>query len=182
MSKFAILSLPRSGSHMLASALDSHPAICCTGEYEMVEKFPIGRYPGAVVGCIVQSYHIDRHVAPPWLPEAKLILLFRPTREIIQSLYHGSENGTNYSQCLTQADHSGLQRHPYPDRHYSYLEAQRDIISEYARGRNHIMISYRSLCRDKDVRAIRWEVAHRICDFLEVDRQHPLKTTTHKPT
>ena len=59
--KFCILTRPRSGSHMLASALDSHPEICCHGEYGM-DKYPLvlGKHPAEVQGWIVQEPLMDK--------------------------------------------------------------------------------------------------------------------------
>ena len=182
MTDFAILSLPRSGSHMLASALDSHPAIKCVGEYNTYpEKFPIGLRSGAIEGCIVQGYHISGNIAPGWLPKAKLILLNRPIPEILYSLYKGHAAGGNYSQYLKPTDRSEDIHYPIRERHWAYLEEMRDIVKQYVEGREHMTVSYQSMCKGSDARAIRWEVAHQLCDFLGVARQ-PLRPVTHKPS
>ena len=179
-SLFAILSLPRSGSHMLASALDSHPAIRCTGEYGMTEKFPIGLMPGAVEGCIVQSYHIDRGIAPPWLHDAKIILLNRAFIDIARSQYLNDEHGRTATQFLSPSDSPGVQ-HKVPDKRLGYLRDQRTILLNYVQDREHLAVSYKSLCGGGDARVIRREVAHLICDFLDVT-YHPLRPATHKPS
>lgn len=167
---------------MLASALDSHPAIKCVGEYNTYpEKFPIGLMPGAIEGCIVQGYHIEGKIAPGWLPKAKLILLNRPITEILKSLYTGAENGGNYSQYLEPTVTPDPIRYPINERHWAYLESLRDMLKEYTDGRESMTVSYNSLCKGADTRAIRWEVAHQLCDFLGVPR-HPLRPVTHKPS
>ena len=48
---FYIVTKPHSGSHMLASAINSHPDVSCGGEYGFVDRrAPYGE--GQVVGCI----------------------------------------------------------------------------------------------------------------------------------
>ena len=180
MTDFAILSLPRSGSHMLASALDSHPNIRCTGEYEMIEKFPIGRSPGRIEGCIIQSYHIDQNIAPKWLDTAKIILLNRSFEDIAKSQYFNDEFGRTSTQFTVPTKRTGIVHH-VPDERLRYLTDQRAILLNYIDGREYLQVSYQSLCRGADARTIRWEVSHLLCDFLDVTYQ-PLRPATHKPS
>lgn len=180
MYDFFILSLPRSGSHMLASALDSHPDICCTGEYGMTEKFPIGRSGGKIKGCIVQAYHIQQGIAPPDFDTGRLIWLTRPVYEIAISRHYDNANGASAAQYLEPTEKTGVQRLVLPDT-VKNLQIQIGVVTQVARAREHLAVNYKGLCAGKDTRAIRWEVAHQLCDFLEVDRQ-PLLPATHKPT
>ncbi len=165
---------------MLASSLDSHPDIQCSGEYDMIEKFPLGREPGRVKGCIIQSYHLDRGIAPPLPPETKLILLNRSFEEIARSQYCNDELGRSSTQFLSPTDSFGI-FHKVPDERLRYLKEQHAILTSYIEGREHLSVSYKSLCKGADVRVIRWEVMHLLCDFLEVDRR-PLRPLTYKPS
>lgn len=180
---FAILSLPRSGSHMLASALDSHPEIQCQGEYGMTEKFPLGRRPGRIKGCIVQGYHISRHIAPPWIRNSRIIVLTRSLLAIAKSLHYNTMNGSTYDQHLEPVQRGPQRSTPSPDT-IRRLEAEQEAIAhflEFANPNALLHVEYRLLCGDKDARAIRWEQAHRICDFLGVERL-PMRPLTHKPS
>ena len=184
MYDFIILSLPRSGSHMLASALDSHPDIQCAGEYEMTEKFPLGRTEKRVKGCIIQGYHILRQIAPEWVNDVKIIRLMRPLDAIARSLHYGSPTGACYEQHLEPVERD-FTRGYYPPTQSTKLRlnAEAAAIHAFLNARGHerlLTVTYHGLCGSKDAEAIRWEQAHRICDFLEVDR-HPLIPKTRKP-
>ena len=92
---FIILTVPRSGSHMLASALDSHPDICCIGE---VGKRPLydwlGTSGGEIKGGIVD-------VPCRWqiTPEHKVICLTRDPAEIARSKHSRLSNGLFLPNC-----------------------------------------------------------------------------------
>lgn len=165
---------------MLASALDSHPDICCTGEYGMTEKFPIGRSPGRVNGCIVQSYHLDRGIAPSWLSEAKLIWLTRPLQDIALSRHYNNIAGTSSEQHLEPVKRDKHYEHVL-SKTYIDLHKQRDVVTDFILNKEHLCIGYQSLCRNADIRTIRREVMHLLCDFLGV-KHHPLRPVTHKPS
>jgi LPS sulfotransferase NodH len=55
---FAIVATQRSGSHLLATALNSHPDIACVGEVAR-EELTIGEVSGRVRGCILMYNHLD---------------------------------------------------------------------------------------------------------------------------
>lgn len=61
---FYIVTAPVSGSHMLASALDSHPDIQCRGEYGFKDYADdLGAVSKRVKGCITHIKHWNfRHV------------------------------------------------------------------------------------------------------------------------
>lgn len=165
---------------MLASALDSHPDIQCEGEYGMIEKFPLGRTEKAVKGCIIQAYHIQRSIAPGWVKNVKVIYLERPLPEICESLFRGSPTGQNFSQHLEPAE---PKKPCQPDKNtFEQLQNLRQHVRGFLDTLDHYhTVTYRQLCGDKDSRAIRWEAAQPICDFLDVSRE-PLIPKTHKPT
>ena len=146
----------------------------------MTVKFPMGLRAGAVEGCIVQSYHIDRHIVPPWLDSAKLILLNRSIVEIAHSQYLNDEHGRTATQFLHPSDSTGVQ-HEVPDERLGYLADQRAILLNYVQDREHLAISYKSLCGGKDVRVIRSRISHYLCDFLDVT-YHSLRPMTYKPS
>ena len=166
---------------MLASALDSHPQIQCRGEYGMVEKFPIGRTEKGVKGCIVQGYHILRQLALPagW-PVAKIIRLTRPLDEIARSMHYSTADGQSYEQHLSPVQRTMAVSKPTTAT-IRRLEAEEYAVTDWLRIRNFLPVRYDLLCGGKDARAIRWEQAHRICEYLEVQRR-PLIPVTHKPS
>lgn len=183
MYDFIILSLPRSGSHMLASALDSHPEIQCSGEYGMKEKFPLGRNPKRVKGCIIQGYHILREIAPKWIYAVKVIYLYRPVDEIAKSLHYLSPSGQSYDQHLHPAARTEKLYWEVDKETRNRLNSEQQALIDCLAKCDYpdvLTTSYQSLCKGKDARTLRWEQTHRILDFLKVERM-PLKPLTHKP-
>lgn len=181
MYDFIIVSLPRSGSHMLASALDSHPDIQCEGEYGMIEKFPLGRTEARLRGCIVQGYHILGQIALPtgWAT-AKIIKLTRSIDQIADSLHATNDDGQSYSQHLEPVRQQMPGGKP-TQKTWSRINDEHEAILNWLLLRQYLTVTYDALSGGKDCRAIRWEQAHRICDYLGVER-HPLIPKTHKPS
>jgi len=166
---------------MLASALDSHPEIRCSGEYEMTEKFPIGRSPGTIEGCIVQSYHIDHKTAPKWLEEAKLMLLYRPLQEIARSLYYDNESGRNHDQHLEPVTRDKT-RYIVDQNKLDYLHRQHDLLTSYAVKRGGFLyLTYEWITKGLDTRVLPVYAERVLSEFLDVDR-HPLTPATYKPS
>jgi len=179
MYDFIILSLPRSGSHMLASALDSHPEISCEGEYEMIDKIPIGHTRKQIHGCIVQAYHIRREIAPISIP-TKIIRIKRPLVQIVASRFLNSIDGTNSDQHTEPVKKEGIS-HTLKFKVWNDLLHDSLALDEFTASNPALTVSYNDMCKGKDARKIEHETALRICDYLEVTRA-PLIPATYKPS
>lgn len=168
MCDFAILSLPGAGSHMLASALDSHPQISCSGETGLNYSW-LGT-AGEISGHIIRPHQTEQVPVT-----TKLIVLLRDPKGAMLSRaarvgrYHYLEPITISNPDVSYAE-SYLQ-------HYREMDEEiKDIAQQYP----HIVISYESITGNDDIREIPERQAKCICAFLGV-RYQPLKPKTHKP-
>ena len=59
---FYIVTMPRSGSHMLASAINSHPDLQCGGEKGFIDEPKLPNEPCVARGCIthIKAYNVDQ--------------------------------------------------------------------------------------------------------------------------
>jgi len=161
------MSLPRSGSHMLMSALHSHPEITMTGELRMKEKFPLPASEGLLRGCICPSYNLPVPVGIS--ASTPIIFLLRDLQDI---------NRSNYHQHLAPAPVEDITP---PKSRLSYLYNRFVMMEEFMESRTapKLVIWYDELCGNNDAR-----ILHRsaeICYFLGVHEQ-PLRPLTYKPT
>lgn len=161
---FAIMSLPRSGSHMLMSALHSHPNITMVGEVGMVEKFPLPASEGGLRGCIVPSYRLPSVL----FSSTPVIFLLRDLGEIDNSPYHQHLAPVEYFDSIP------------PKSRMSYLIEQRQLMNRFML--EHIagqyVVTYDELCGGKDVREL--GLSAELCCFLNVS-ERPLQPLTYKP-
>src|SRR5574343_1331919 len=173
MCDFIILTLPRSGSHMLASALDSHPQISCEGEIWRADK----RYPflGAVRKQVhggILMYGVKHYVD---LLGKKIICLLRDHDERLRSLQN---TGILHFLETTVVDKK------------SDMEIEH-VVKEQAANRNSellrfatdngaLVLHYEDITEGKDVREISASIVAEICEFLGVNMA-PMKTLFFKP-
>lgn len=163
---FAIMSLPRSGSHMLMSALHSHPEITMKGELRMKEKFPLPASEGALRGCICPSYSLPNPAGIS--ASTPIIFLKRDIQEIDRSPYH---------QHLAPAPVDDVVP---PKSRLSYLYNQLVLLEKFIESRKapKLEIWYDELCGGEDVRVL--DQSERLCCFLGISEQ-PLRPLTYKP-
>lgn len=163
--KFCILTYPRTGSHMLASALDSHPDIQCKGEVGM-EKYPelMGAHEARVQGCIVQNFQLKQVDVRAF---DKIIVLLRDTS--VRTEYRGVHflEPTTVNRSIRDAS----MEKPVVD-HYPILAA--------AMLRENLILSYEKITGNCDIREIPDPFMRQICSFLGVD-PHPLRPIFYKP-
>lgn len=169
---FYILTKPRSGSHMLASALDSHPDIQCHGEAVYMPRMEsakwLGKNPGRVEGWIAQ-YDMFGPKSVPRLnintPDKIIILTRDHTRRIPHKVTHAHYVIPSIEQYE-------------PD--CSYAPVDYSPLFELAKHKPTLVLSYDDMTGNKDIRKLPQEYSDMVCDFLEVERAE-LTTRFYKP-
>ncbi len=163
MTTFYILSFQKSGSHMLASALDSHPDIQCTGETEGKYKW-LGSTTGKVYGSIIHSGDVLKKNNPRASIDdvEKIILLLRDHSK----RQHDMGLKDHYLSPTT------VQKREQP-QHFSKTlnkinKAQEDM-KHHIKNKDHIVVDYDDLTNNKDIRIVDDFHTKLICDFLDVD-------------
>ena len=167
---FVILALGRSGSHMLASALDSHPDIQCAAEiYAPNQRYPwLGIKKKKIRGTTVTPLQIARVGAV-----SKAIVLTRNWRDRVKS------TTMNENHALSPCTAKIL------DEDLSYLEQEQlekdALLEQVAKRLECIRYSYEGMTENKDIRQIPENMGKEICEFLGVEYQ-PLIPAFYKPT
>ena len=152
---FLIVGLPRSGTHMLATALNFHPDINCRCE----DGQPLfGGVTGRVFTRLTNLPLAD-----------KFIVITRPWEERIQS----------WRTCGTEHLYEKRFANHLRGRTDSLPRCDHKLI-EFAMAHHAYRVSYGDLTGGIDCRRIPDRIASEICDFLEVE-YHPLEPRTYKP-
>lgn len=163
---FHILFLPRSGSHMLVSALNSHPDIDCTHS----DQGHHGR--GFIKG---HAHTVPEHAS------GKVIVLVRNSVDRMKSFYTTmpdqiKDNHTYEPLTVQRKDIHKI------DRQIEKAIAKTDKWLERCKELHDVLyVSYEDLTGGKDVRVIEQKWTNLICDHIGVLRL-PLTTKLHKPT
>lgn len=165
---FCLVALPRSGSHMLASALDGHPEIDCFGEHRVPQDGT--RHSQGIMGKLV-------HGTP--IPAAsKYIFLYREPLAIQASRLRLNRDGLLHEyregDTIYARDTSRM-----PSGFIDAIRAEREEVLAELEGTDHIIVSYESLCAGQDTEALNAEQATRICRFLGV-AERELRPKTRK--
>ena len=154
---FIILGLPRAGTHMLASALDSHPEIACRLKDNQVVYAP---YTGRVWTRLEE------------IPYAKkYIVIHRPFVERMRSFRY-----TGFSHAYrpgSRPEEPRRARADFPDQDEELIEVAYQIKA--------LQVHYSDLTGGLDCRQIPQGWSQIICDFLGVKR-HILCPRTYKPS
>lgn len=168
---FYILFLVRSGSHMLASALDSHPEIQCKAEAWRPEpKYPwLGAVEKRVSGTTMLPHKI------PDNPPNKAIVLTRRWQDRVQSvakpLHHMEPasievRGMSVQELMEQEEDALM----------------RDAgLMEAASRFDCLFVDYDEMTNNEDCRELPEPIGRRICDFLGVGYA-PLRPAFYKPS
>ena len=152
---FLIVGLPRSGTHMLATALDSHPDIQCRCE----DGQPLY---GDVTGRV-----FTRLTNLP--PAEKYIVITRPWEERMQSW---STNGTEHLHEKRFANYLRGRTDSLPRCDHKLIQ--------FAMVNHAYRVSYSDLTDGADTRQLPSGICGELCDFLGVD-YHPMTPRTYKP-
>lgn len=158
-----IVSLPRSGSHMLGTALHSHPELSCKGEIsgnvydhyaedgnvEIVHV--IGHKPDAEKYIVLVRSYIDRDLS--WQRTTS----HHFTEQI--ELPKGCEN---------------------PNRKLVNAEENQQLLYDFINNNDCLVLNYEELTANEDMREIPETYGRQICKYLGVVYQ-PLTPITYKP-
>lgn len=151
---FLIVGLPRSGTHMLATALNDHPDISCRRE----DAQPLYAHCTGRVFTRIND-----------LPEAKKhIVITRPYADRLRSW---NSTGTRHSNRPWREAGPGLTS-PLPDDHQRLLNFARQVDA--------LVLAYDRMTHGIHIDELPYSVSLVICDYLGVEfrRLHP---GTHKP-
>ena len=169
---FVIFTLPKSGSHMLASALDSHPDINCGGE--VFRKRPLYDWLGSgagIKGGIVNLFKsgiiTDKH---------KVIVLTRDALGVAKSgtsalstgELHAMDANTTKKQMRISSVSKGTQ------------DRCNRLLVEARKHKDVFQVSYEEMTCNKNIDVIPTEISYKICDFLGVKRAE-LRPVFKKP-
>lgn len=173
---FMIIGIARSGTHMLASALNSHPDIVCFGEYEKAVPLHYDWLGGVVkAGHMVGA--LMHNPAPKYV--RKVIHISRPPEETVKSMQEIACNGVLHTvRGGDLPDKKG--KKPFAD--FNFLLEQRDEqarLRHSLKGRDYFLCSYAELCACRDAVTLNRVTTDDLCRFLGVDPL-PLNPLTMK--
>lgn len=154
--KFVVLGLPRSGTHMLASAINSHPDVVCRMEDEQ-----------PVFADIAGRVWTKLEEVPP---ADKYIVIHRPFKDRMRSFRY-----TGYSHRLTPGP-----RPEEPMFSHIGIEDEGNQLRLIAITLGALQLEYNELTGNSDCRALSVAWSNVICDFLGVYHK-VLCPLTHKP-
>ena len=158
-----IVSLPRSGSHMLGSALSSHPELVCIGEYAS-DDFPEWANDG---NCqIVQLYNITPNAE-------KYIVLVRSLEDRKRSWR--KDGPTHYYEPINVSDIEPI------GVDFIIGQDMQQKLQDFIGSNKCLILHYEELTGNADIRQIPDKYGRMICEYLEVEYQ-PLVPATYKPT
>lgn len=168
MFDFVILTLPRSGSHMLASALDGHSQIQCFAE-AWREK-PRYEWLGGIKKSVVGTTVFPRYAQEIVPTSGKAIVLTRrpedraSTEQKIETLVPLTVDSRDIGtlDCI------------------DVFEREADALLKTAKDFTCLYLDYSDLTEDKDCREIPEWYARQICEFLGVNYE-PLRPKFYKP-
>jgi glycosyltransferase involved in cell wall biosynthesis len=192
---FAIVCHSRSGSHLLATALNSHPQLHCQGELLQILLEPHKPYAavcetatGPVNGAIIMYEHWKLAGALGIIP-TKIIHLTREPRQTALSFIRNNEHlsayGTRHDPHAWRNTYEPFKLRDYPVDEMQLAERTRLVRqSQAAFGSllpgNCLEITYEELCANQDVETIDQNAADRITGFLGVSRGENLITLLRK--
>jgi hypothetical protein len=163
---FFIKTVAGSGSHMLMSALNSHPDINCldeTGPRNLPEKPDDGRKHGAIIHGIA-------------IIEVPLLVLVRDPVAIARRFTNLNKTGKHFFYEPGVEINYTEAEVPYAEQRYKHiLEMQREVMSHPA---PKLVMQYEDLTQDKDTRVL--PNSREICEFLGVEVRD-LVPETYKP-
>lgn len=189
---FAIVCHQRSGSHLLATALNSHPDICCQGELLQVFKSPMKRYapkpvwPTGIAGAIMMYSHWKLVRQLGIAPQKFIHLLRSPeataisvARNRADSLHRGPDHRPHATRDspvmhVTNFDAS-LASEVIPQ-----IEAQQQRFSVLLSDCAMIEIRYEDLTNGQDIVHLPSGIAAELLSFLGARVDVALKPTVRK--
>lgn len=189
---FAIVCFQRSGSHLLATAIDSHPEICCQGELLQAVATPYKPYapkpiasPG-VSGAILM-YSQWKLAQGLGIKPRKFIHLLRDPVMTAISIARNEADARARGAChrphiprgTTQMQVAEFDKAIVPDW-AARIAKQQQVFSRLLAGYPVLEICYEHLTGGKDVEVLPEQASARILQFLGVARTSTLVATIKK--
>jgi len=175
MLNFIILSIGHSGTHMLASALNRHPEICCMDEFGydcgVLPAEPNGK---PVLGRIINYRHREK------VPEnCKVIRLIRDNQSLAEA-YARQDEGLTRGICFepTAVRTNKKWDKEDPGNNFDVMNAE---LNEISARHEKISVNYDEITGNADCRVIPDLLGNDLCSFLGVDKAS-LKPTIYKRT
>lgn len=178
---FIIITHQRCGSHLLATALNSHPDIACEGEQgDKVIKEISGRFRGMIWMC--NRYYKERKIP---MADKYIYLIRNPENVAVSSMMNGISRRTNPNHTAhfhgkEKTEHYILSQRQINKRIYHVKCLINGFVKRLkSHGINYLTVKYEDLTKNKEVKQIEESETKRILNFLEVDYQ-PLTTNLKK--
>ena len=172
---FVIVSQARSGSHMLATALDSHPDIACGGEVNANDQ--IGSTFGYVLGCLVKGAMLHRLKGF----KGKYIHLTRKPEDIAASIQNSWQaQGEKPDTIAMKPQRIKRKREPFTEKQLQMVRERDEPINTLFAMTDCLTIDYDEMVLDRECIEIPEDVGRRLTDYLGVDYQ-PLRPQTRRP-
>ena len=180
---FSIVSHVRSGSHLLATAMNSHPQICCQGELLQVLMEPHKSYApivaiadGTINGGIImyEHWHLAQALG---LVGSKSIHLTRNPGNVALSYIRNNEHlrmyGARHNPHVWRNSSAVAAMRHFPVDEALLVERTKQVENAQKKFRMlvppaAIEVTYEELCSDRDVHSLDQTAANRISEFLQV--------------
>lgn len=174
---YIILCTPRSGSHVLATMLNSHPDIACIGESN--ERMPeLIHSSGKIKGKIIMYMRTDYEGV---FDNVKIIHLVRDTKEIARSRIINSSRKFD-SHYTKQHEFSFTINPDEVNKMSKNLANDIDSFRKKIKDKPVLEIKYSELTDGgKSVETLNKKTSDKILNFLEVDKDYKLVTNLKKP-
>ena len=174
---FLIITQPRSGSHMLATALNGHSQISCTGEIRNPRDF-IKPTEGEILGGIL-------HYSPEGdITAKKYIYMKRDITERSRSvdrLHQIKHNETDPKFHFLEPKTLDVSSIVYKQSTFDICKERTAQLEEFLLDKDHITVTYEEITGNKSITEIPEAVGRKITEYLGV-KYEPLKPLTVKPT
>lgn len=176
---FLLISLPRSGTKLLASALGSHADIACehAGKYQLsdsnVEAYRLrAKYNKPKVVLHAQAYHLISHPFLLDLPVPKLMIA--RDDEVRGAI---SECTQSFGRREGGKDNKFTLRPEMVERVYQERMRFKAILTDAA----DLIVSYEDIVRDMNQQQLGDHHSELLCNFMEVEKQALFVSTEADP-
>jgi len=182
---FLVLAAKRSGSHMLATMLNSHPEIACEGEYgNENDTVTIHASDTGKRGCLIHYRQLELVKAPKYIhlvryPIDCAISQARSYARQTQPEY--AEYAAHYVKGEEPRNHEIEPSHSVVSARLRDLSRQLIIARNFFDGKDVLKVHYEGITGNRSVEEMPERMAKRICSFLDV-WYHPMKTHFIKGT
>ena len=179
---FLLLAGKRTGSHMLASMLNSHPYLSCEGEFgNENDTVTIHAREDGIQGCIIHYRQLRKVQAPKHIhlirdPLLNAISLARTVAR--QSGSRFSEYAAHYVKGDEPRNQEIIPDQAVIVARVKNIERQRAKARAWFEktGKNLLEVSYEDITGGRSVEVMPWKTGREICQFLGIPYR---RMTTH---